>query len=194
MSFQSDSNARVLVALGANTTLAGQTREEAVMSALQRLDSSTCRLLKYSRMFMTPCFPAGAGPDYINAVASFETRLTARNFLARLHSVETDLGRERVQRWGSRTMDLDLLAYGESVLPDRATFLHWHDLAIEEQKMRAPDKLIVPHPRMAERAFVLIPLLDIAPDWRHPVSGMTVRQMADALPEAEKSAVIPITN
>lgn len=181
-----------LVAFGANTALAGQTLAGAVRHAMGALDRADCRLVRHSRLFHTPCFPIGAGADYINAVGLFHTALSPRDLLARLHNVEAEMGRKRVQRWGSRTMDLDLLAFDDNVLPDITTFCHWRDLAGDQQVLRTPDTLILPHPRLAERAFVLIPLLDIAPDWRHPVSGLTVMQMAAALPEAEKQAVRPV--
>ena len=181
------------VAFGANVALGRQSLSEAIIVAISALDRPTCRLLRQSRMFHTPCFPAGAGPDYVNAVAAFRTTLTPRDVLALLHGVESDMGRERAQRWGSRTMDLDLLAYGNLVLPDPVTFWHWHDLAADQQSLRAPDTLIVPHPRVSERAFVLIPMLDIAPDWRHPLLGKTTAQMAAALPMAEKRAVRPLS-
>jgi 2-amino-4-hydroxy-6-hydroxymethyldihydropteridine diphosphokinase len=182
----------MLVAFGANVAMDGKTLSQAVQSAILTLNGRTLQLLRHSRLFQTPCFPAGAGPDYVNAVAAYQTALGAKDVMALLHKVENDMGRERVQRWGSRTIDIDLLAFGDLVLPDAATFWQWHDLPPEQQAVTAPDRLILPHPRLSERAFVLIPLCDIAPEWRHPVLGQTARQMADALPEAEKAAVRPL--
>lgn len=95
------------------------------------------------------------------------------------------MGRERGTRWGQRTLDLDLLAMGDLVLPDAQVYAHWRDLPLEDQARRAPEQLILPHPRLQDRAFVLVPLSDVAPDWRHPVLGRTVLEMRDALsPEA----------
>jgi len=179
------------IALGANTTIATQSLQEALNEALRRLDRPDCRLQRTSRLFHTPCFPVGAGSDCVNAVAVYETTLAPRDLLSRMHEIETAMGRERVQRWASRTMDLDLLTYGDAVLPDPATFCLWRDLAVDQRVLRAPDVLITPHPRLHERAFVLIPMADIAPEWRHPVSGLSVTQMVDALPEADRRAVRP---
>ncbi len=91
-----------------------------------------------------------------------------------------------------RTLDLDLLAFGDSVLPDAATQDHWRGLPGADQSRLAPDQLILPHPRMQDRAFVLVPLADIAPDWRHPLLGLTVAQMVSRLPAQDRAALVPI--
>ena len=147
-----------------------------------------------SRLYKTPCFPAGAGPDYVNAAANIPLRQgqSATDVLALLHKVEGVFGRERRQRWGMRTLDLDLVAIGDSVLPDVATHLNWLNLSPDRQHQIAPDQLILPHPRLQDRAFVLVPLADIAPNWVHPVSGLTVRQMLAALPQADRDAVVAL--
>jgi len=147
-----------------------------------------------SALYQTPCFPVGAGPDYINGAIVMASDLSAQELLALLHRIEHEFGRARDQRWGQRTLDLDLLAVNDMVSPDACTVQAWMDLQLEEQKIRAPDDLILPHPRMQDRAFVLVPLMDVAPDWVHPVSGLSVRQMYNALPKQDKEAVIPLVN
>jgi 2-amino-4-hydroxy-6-hydroxymethyldihydropteridine diphosphokinase len=91
-----------------------------------------------------------------------------------------------------RTLDLDLVAFGESVMPDLAGFEAWKVLPPDLQRLRAPDELILPHPRLQDRSFVLVPLADVAPGWRHPVLGLTVAQMLAARPAAERAEVFPI--
>lgn len=91
-----------------------------------------------------------------------------------------------------RTLDLDLIALGDAVLPDAATQAQWRGLDPEAQRRLAPDRLILPHPRLQDRSFVLVPLADVAPDWRHPVLGLTVREMLAARPVAERSEVVPL--
>lgn len=146
-----------------------------------------------SRLFATPCFPPGAGPDYVNAAAVIATSLDPPTLLGHLNAIEDRFGRQRVQRWGQRTLDLDLLAYEDLVLPDAATHDHWRNLPPEAQVRQAPDTLILPHPRLQDRAFVLVPLAEIAPDWRHPRLGITVLEMLNRLEMAEIAAVTPLS-
>ena len=110
----------------------------------------------------------------------------------RLHDIEHRFGRKRETRWGMRTLDLDLIAMGQAVLPDRAGFLAWHDLDPDLQGKAAPDRLILPHPRLQDRAFVLVPLADVAADWVHPVLGQSVAQMLADLPAAARAEGHPI--
>ncbi len=128
----------------------------------------------------------------MNAAAILDTVLSPQALLAVLHEVEAHFGRTRARRWGGRTLDLDLLAVSDLVLPDLAGWTHWHDLPAECQTTQAPQTLILPHPRLQDRAFVLVPLMDIAPDWRHPVTGKTVTEMLHSLPPAEIDAVRPL--
>jgi 2-amino-4-hydroxy-6-hydroxymethyldihydropteridine diphosphokinase len=182
-----------LVALGANLPFDGQDPGETLRAAVAALAEEGLPVLALSRFFATPCFPPGAGPDYVNAAAILDRGevIDLASILARLHRVEARFGRKRVQRWGMRTLDIDLLAMGDSVLPDAATQDHWRLLAPEAQIRTTPDQLILPHPRLQDRAFVLVPLADIAPDWPHPRTGLTVRQMLEALPQEDRDAVKP---
>ena len=106
--------------------------------------------------------------------------------------MEAAFGRERQTRWGPRSLDLDLLALDDLVLPDLAAWSLWRDLTPEAQARETPDRLILPHPRLQDRGFVLAPLAEVAPDWRHPVTGFDVTQMRDALPTAALDGVEPL--
>jgi 2-amino-4-hydroxy-6-hydroxymethyldihydropteridine diphosphokinase len=183
-----------LVALGANLPFENRAPAENLRLALASLVASGHAIVAISRFYQTPCFPAGAGPDYVNAacVVRFSAELSPQNVLNVLHRVENRFGRRREQRWGMRTLDLDLLALGDSVLPDTATQEHWRNLPLADQKRLAPDGLILPHPRLQDRAFVLVPLADVAPDWRHPLTGQTVAAMTASLPAAERAAMRPM--
>jgi 2-amino-4-hydroxy-6-hydroxymethyldihydropteridine diphosphokinase len=181
-----------LIALGANLSIAGEPLETTILRAVAEIDREVGHVTGLSRLYRTPCFPAGVGPDYVNGALAVATYLSAADVLSRLHQIEQRFGRERLQRWGMRTLDLDLVAFGESVMPDLAGFEAWKVLPPDLQRMRAPDELILPHPRLQDRSFVLVPLADVAPGWRHPVLGLTVAQMLAARPAAERAEVFPI--
>jgi 2-amino-4-hydroxy-6-hydroxymethyldihydropteridine diphosphokinase len=133
-----------------------------------------------SRLWRSPAWPPG-GPEYVNAAMKLHVEGAPEDLLVALHAIEARWGRERGVRWGARTLDLDLLAWGGLVRPDDATQSAWRALPPDRQGEEAPDRLILPHPRMQDRGFVLIPLLDVAPDWRHPLIGASVREMVAAL-------------
>ncbi len=181
-----------LVAFGSNKHLSGKDPLATVREAAAALTSAGMVIRRMSRWFGSPAFPPGTGPDYVNAAALVEVREGAAEVLARLHGIEAQFGRERALRWGQRVLDLDLLAVEDQVLPDAVTQGAWRDLPLQAQKLRAPDQLILPHPRLQDRAFVLVPLADVAPEWRHPVLGLTVLQMLDRLNPADIAAVTPL--
>jgi 2-amino-4-hydroxy-6-hydroxymethyldihydropteridine diphosphokinase len=183
-----------LVALGANLPFDGSPPAETLARAVATLAEEGVTLLGLSRFFATPCFPAGAGPDYVNAAALLQTGDAddLASILGRLHAVEARFGRKRAQRWGMRTLDIDLLAVGDSVQPDAETQDRWREMPPDAQIATTPDRLILPHPRIQDRAFVLVPLADIAPDWVHPRTGLSVRQMLAALPAEDRDAVKPL--
>ncbi|SDO12004.1 2-amino-4-hydroxy-6-hydroxymethyldihydropteridinediphosphokinase [Lutimaribacter pacificus] len=183
---------RCLIALGANMPIGDKLPQVVLRDVLSRIGNIVGPVSACSRFYRTPCFPPGAGPDYVNAAAQVESALAPGELLDRLHRIEAAFGRERTERWGARTLDLDLLGIGDLVLPDRETQAAWMRLGPDEQREKAPDRLILPHPRLQDRAFVLVPLADIAPGWRHPVLGRSVSQMCADLPERDRAAVIPI--
>ncbi len=181
-----------LIALGGNLPSKAGKPEKTLRLALKYLQILGGKNLSVSRFYSTPCFPAGAGPDYVNAAAKINYAGDAHEFLAVLHQIEDDFGRERTQRWGRRTLDLDLIAAGDQVLPDKAEFQRWQALPPGEQSQITPDQLIVPHPRLQDRGFVLVPLADVAPDWCHPVLKKTVSQMLDEIPKNQLNNIIPL--
>ncbi len=183
---------KALIALGSNLGSTHGSSEAILRRALAALGSSDVEIAAVSRFFRTPCFPPGAGPDFVNAAAMIVTHFTPDVLLEELHRVEAELGRERFNRWEARVVDLDLLAMGEQILPDTATLTHWIDLPLERQTKEAPDQLILPHPRIQDRGFVLVPLADIAPEWRHPKLGRSVDEMLAELPKGEIDEIVPL--
>lgn len=181
------------IALGANLPTRSGAPGETLRAALDALRATAgLSLGAVSRFYRTPCFPPGAGPDYVNAAAVLHGALAPDALLGILHRIEADFGRERRQRWGMRTLDIDLLSAGQAVLPDAPTQRRWMALPAESQRARTPDRLILPHPRLQDRAFVLVPLCDIAADWVHPVTGRSVQQMCDALARDALHEIVPV--
>lgn len=142
-----------------------------------------------SKFYLTPAFPAGIGADFVNCAIRAMTPLNAHQVLHICHRIEAEFGRERVVRWGERVIDIDLISFEDVICPDIPTYQRWVDLPLEQQKILAPEELILPHPRIQDRAFVLVPLCDVSQDWLHPVSGMTARQLCDRLPDKEVDSV-----
>ena len=166
-----------LIAFGSNDNSIWGDAKETVQKAMFLVSKSAISVAHHSGLFATPAFPADSGPDYVNAAMAFQTMLSAPALLSALHDIEAAAGRERRQRWGQRTLDLDLIALDDQVLPDDATHQRWRDLPLADQQRTAPEQLILPHPRLQERAFVLVPLLDVAPDWQHPLLKRTNTQI-----------------
>ena len=154
----------ILIGVGANLDhpVYGDPRStcEAALSYLAR---SALLVKRCSSWYRSAPVPASDQPWYVNAVAELVTELPPADLLRRLHEVESRFGRVRARRNEARMIDLDLLAYHDRVTESGAT----------------PE---VPHPRLAERAFVVVPLAELAPDWRHPVSGRTIEALCAALP------------
>lgn len=181
-----------LIALGANLPSGDIPPEISVPRAMVRLVERTGGTHALSKLYYTPAFPLGSGPKFVNAVVSVEWGGSAAELLAVLHSIEEEFGRTRAHRWEARVMDLDLIGLGDTILPDAATQASWANLPLERAAQMVPDQLILPHPRLAERGFVLVPLADVAPDWMDPATRQTVAQMLAARPDDEIAAIHPV--
>ncbi len=164
----------VLLGLGANLSHAGRSPLDTLAAALDRLATLGVPAIATSRWYRTRPVPACDQPDFVNGVAAVRTGLDPDALLALLHRVEAAFGRRRGVRFAARSLDLDLLAFGDRVI-DR------------------PGGLQLPHPRLHQRAFVLIPLVEVAPEWRHPRLGRTARDLLAALPPAALADVMPIS-
>jgi 2-amino-4-hydroxy-6-hydroxymethyldihydropteridine diphosphokinase len=136
---------------------------------MRALDHGQLKLLAASRIYETaPVGPSGQ-PPYANAVAAFLTSLPPEALLRRLKQIEAQAGRRGGRPWGERTLDLDLIDYKGLVRGWAGTQPRW--------AMAGPRPLILPHPLVQKRPFVLRPLLDVAPEWRHPVLKKSARQL-----------------
>lgn len=185
---------KALISLGGNVASTGGSVTATLIRASEMIARSDgVRLLCRSRWYRTPAVPAGSGPDFVNGAALVETVLAPEALLETLHGIEATLGRERSVRWAPRACDLDLLAFDDRILPDRETLERWMALDLGSAQSVVPARLILPHPRMHERGFVLVPLAEIASGWRHPLTGRTVEEMRDSLPADERAAICPLT-
>ncbi len=150
--------------------------------------------VEYSPFYQTPSFPAGNGPDYVNSVIKAKTSLSPNELLAAIHVVENRLGRTRDQRWGPRIIDIDLLDYDGHILPSLETYRHWREMPLELQKTTWPEGLILPHPRIQDRGFVLIPLQAVAPDWVHPVTDEGIDTLIGNIDPQELQKIVQISD
>lgn len=182
----------LLVALGANIPSPFGEPVQTLQQALVMISRRIGPVVAQSRFWRTPAHPPGSGPDFVNAAAHVRTALPVAEALTRLHEIESEAGRTRRQRWSARPLDLDIIAAGALVLPDAETQTRWRDLEPEAQMREAPDTLILPHPRMQDRAFVLVPLAEVAGGWLHPLTGESVGDMLARLPEDEIAAISPV--
>lgn len=178
------------IAMGANQTSEQGSPRETLEAALALLVSRGISVDAKSTWMTSPAWPEGSGPEYVNGAAQVSCALSPSSLLAVLHKVETMLGRVRGgERWGARPCDLDLLASGSTVAPNAVVWRHMEAAAPETPR----DTLLLPHPQMHRRAFVLKPLSEFASHWRHPILGRTVSEMLAALPENERRDVKPLT-
>ncbi|MFM8746949.1 MAG: 2-amino-4-hydroxy-6-hydroxymethyldihydropteridine diphosphokinase [Aestuariivirga sp.] len=161
----------ILIGLGANRSGPWGSPRQTVLRALRELNTGGIRLKRASGLLVSAPFGRTDQPDFVNAVAEVETRLSPRVLLARLHAIERKAGRRRGLRWGPRTLDLDLLDY--------------HGLI-----RRHGHRPRLPHPGISSRIFVLAPLAGIAPGWRHPVSRQTAATLLRRLDQAGEGRLL----
>ncbi len=149
----------ILIAAGSNLPFCGVDSQQVVLHSFLAI-GRFAELVAESPLYESPAWPDPSDPSFVNAVIRIRTDIGAAALLAALHGVEAAFGRRRGERNAPRTLDLDLLAYNEvqSGVP------------------------ALPHPRLAERDFVMAPLCDIAPDWRPPGEDLTAAEILQSLP------------
>ena len=123
----------LLIALGSNLPSEAGGPRETLRLSVKRLTQAGAVIRATSNYYSTPAFPAGAGPDYVNAAIKVDCDWTPEEALEVLHRIEAEFGRARVQRWGRRTLDMDLIAVDDLVVPDARTHQTWRDLPLAQQ-------------------------------------------------------------
>lgn len=161
----------IYIALGSNQAYRRKTPVQTLCFALNALKSSGIGVASASRPFRTPAWPDPADPPFANACARIETDLCPEALMVLLHGLETEFGRARTVRNAPRTLDLDLIDYRGQVIEG------------------GEGGLVLPHPRAHLRAFVLLPLRDIAPRWHHPATGQSLTRLIAALPWSDRQSV-----
>lgn len=162
----------ILIALGANLPSRYGSPYETLQAAKQAMREKGITILSSSNTWLTAPVPVSDQPWYHNEVVQVQTVLSPYQLLETLQDIENDFGRVRTVRNAPRILDLDLVAYDDEIL-DRP-------------------ELIVPHPRMHKRAFVLLPLREIAENWEHPVLRVTLRDLIANLSKDQQAVPMPV--
>lgn len=164
---QAISDESIVIALGSNLAGTQGSCEALLEAALACFPAQGLTVTARSGWWRSAAWPDPTAPAYVNGVALVETALAPRETLEALHAIERQFGRERGEINAARTLDLDLIAYGRLILDEPGLHL--------------------PHPRAHERLFVMGPLAEIAPHWRHPAGGKTATALAADAPVGRES-------
>lgn len=151
----------ILIALGSNQDGPWGDSQSTMNRAIAALNQGPLRVRRVSSLYITKPMGPQNQPDYVNAVAEISTHLPPSALLLKLHEIERRAGRFRRKKWGPRTLDLDIIDYHGMIT----------------RAGRGMSQLNLPHPGIADRSFVLEPLSEIAPRWRHPISHQTAALM-----------------
>ena len=132
--------------------------------AIKHIANDIAPVLQASSVYETESWGKTGAPDYLNQVIMLQTNLSAQTILQKILNIENILGRSRGEKWGSRTIDIDILFYGQAIINEPG--LH------------------IPHPELHNRRFTLAPLAEIAPDWTHPVFKKNILQLKNQLKDS----------
>ena len=168
-------NSSAFIAIGGNVVGSGFGDVRATLQAvLSEIPDDDIQIIRCSSWYQSSAVPASDQPDFLNAVMQVHTTLSADDMLSHLLQIELSFGRVRSVPNAARTVDLDIISF--------------------ERLVCDTPRLQLPHPRMGVRKFVMLPLAEIAPDWQHPVTGMTASEMARLLgkPEYDEQVCIQL--
>jgi 2-amino-4-hydroxy-6-hydroxymethyldihydropteridine diphosphokinase len=174
--------AQTLVGLGSNCPGPWGSPAETVARALRELSRDRIAVKAASPFYETAAVGRAGQPPYVNAAAAIDTTLPAEALLRRLKQIERASGRRGGTPWGPRTLDIDILDY-------KGRVQNWREGRPRFARPGARP-LILPHPWVEKRPFVLRPLLDVAPDWRHPVTKKTAQALWRRVARAREGQVI----
>ncbi len=178
-----------LLSLGSNVPCRGMEPSDIIEAAIIAIRTSGVDEIEVSKFYETEPVPKSEQPNFINCVVAGVTEKDAQDLLAICQTIELSFDRERSTRWGPRTLDIDIIDYDSQVYPNDRT---WRSVAGEANPHADIPELILPHPRLHQRAFVLKPLCDLAASWMHPVYAKSCRDLLMALPDLSRAGVVPV--
>lgn len=170
----------IIIGIGSNLSFNGLAPEKLVVEALKWLQTDGFVIKSVSSLYRTkPVYKDDQAaeknqPDFINAAAVLNSDKSAEKVLERLHACEAAFGRRRADRWDARTLDLDILDYKGNILPSPTV---WQSVVDDADPTAFINQVTVPHPRLHRRGFALLPVAEILPSYKHPVTGRCIEDM-----------------
>lgn len=174
----------IIISLGSNVSGSFKFSSQNIPSACDLLQSFNIRILDRSRNYLTEPYGVCNQPAFTNSAVLVQTSLSPYNLLTVIKKIETIAGRRPAKRWAARIVDLDIVDY--------------NGLSLNYVKVPCGDfthhnnRLVLPHPGIAQRPFVLQPIMDIAPFWHHPITGLTAAQMLNRLPRNAPGKILEV--
>lgn len=175
----------ILLGLGSNLPGPWGNPLDTLRRALVEMQTINIDVVSRSMAYSTYAYGLGGQPDYVNAVVAIDCLAPPEALLIRLHGLETRAARARGERWGARTLDIDLLDWHGRILGK--------DKELGSRAELGFKPLSLPHPGIVNRPFVIVPLAEIAPGWHHPVNGLTAISLAKRLSNAKPGGILAAT-
>lgn len=176
---------KAVIGIGSNLPSSFGDCRQTILESISRIGYlPSAQILAQSPLYRSEAWPIGGGqPDYANMAVLIEVNVSAPELLKVMQKIEIDIGRVRTERWGARVIDLDLLAFGDSISP---TIDLWRSVEANEDQSAYFEDITVPHPRLHKRPFAIIPFSDIYPEWHHPILHQTAKELAESISQGKK--------
>jgi 2-amino-4-hydroxy-6-hydroxymethyldihydropteridine diphosphokinase len=172
----------IIISFGSNVTSRWGNPPTTILRACDELNSASISIIRLSALYHTAPYGIREQPAFVNAAAVIDTTLSPNALLSVLKKVEAKAGQRTSLRWGPRPLDIDIIDY-------KAQVFNWHKRS-RHRLGYASRMLILPHPEIQSRIFVLRPLQDIAPNWHHPVTGASVSQLLVKLRSKNEGSIL----
>lgn len=168
---------KYFIALGSNVEATNVKKIEVINNTLDCFSKFDISLIRVSSFWESKSYPDKTQPNFINAVSEVSANLNPYQFLGVLKEIEIMFGRKKNKRWGNRVLDLDILSSSSLIIPNLLVLNKWIKMPLLQQTKVQPGKLILPHPRIQDRLFVLKPLSELSPNWVHPVLNKSILEL-----------------